>query len=132
LESKLVRYQSGYTERWSSLYRDAARAAVPVISPEQDRPQRCPGIADMMRLGHHRPVHVKSKASQLLRTALIARKKFVEHMLSVETTIRGLLKVNGLKLGNVNRCGLPQKLRLCSMMHRSCDWLLLRCSKRGT
>ena len=33
---------------------------------------------------------------------------------------------------NVNRCGLPQKLRLCSMMHRSCDWLLLRCSKRGT
>jgi transposase len=86
----------------------------------------------MMRLGHYRPVHVKSKASQLLRTALIARKKFVEHMLSVETTIRGLLKVNGLKLGNVNRCRLPQKLRLCSMMHRSCDWLLLRCSKRGT
>lgn len=29
------------------------------------------GIADMMRLGHYRPVHVKSKASQLPRTALI-------------------------------------------------------------
>lgn len=61
------------------------------------------GIADMMRLGHYRPVHVKSKASQLLRTALIGRQKFVEHMLSIETTIRGLLKVHGLKLGTVHR-----------------------------
>jgi transposase len=61
------------------------------------------GIADMMRLGHYRPVHVKSKPSQLLRTALIARQKFVEHMLSVETTIRGLLKVHALKLGIVHR-----------------------------
>jgi len=26
------------------------------------------GIAEMMRLGHYRPVHVKSKASQILRT----------------------------------------------------------------
>lgn len=34
------------------------------------------GIANMMRLEHYRPVHVKSKASQLLRTTLIARKKF--------------------------------------------------------
>lgn len=30
------------------------------------------GIAEMMRLGHFRPVHVKSRASQLLRTTLIA------------------------------------------------------------
>jgi transposase len=62
------------------------------------------GIADMMRLGHYRPVHVKSKASQLLRTTLIARKKFVDHMLAIEDTIRGLLKVHGLKLGAVHRC----------------------------
>jgi Transposase len=51
------------------------------------------GIADMMRLGHYRTVHVKSKASQLLRTVLIARKKFVDHMLAIENTIRGLLLV---------------------------------------
>ena len=30
------------------------------------------GIADMMRLGHYRPVHVKSKPSLRLRTTLIA------------------------------------------------------------
>jgi hypothetical protein len=57
----------------------------------------------MMRLGHYRSVHVKSKASQLLRTTLIARKKFVDHMLAIEDTIRGLMKVHGLKLGAVHR-----------------------------
>ena len=61
------------------------------------------GIADMMRLGHYRPVHVKSRASQLLRTTLIARKRFVDHMLAMEGTIRGLLKVHGLKIGAVHR-----------------------------
>jgi hypothetical protein len=55
------------------------------------------GIAEMLRLGHYRPVHVKSKASQLLRTTLTARQKFTEHMVAIETTIRGLLKVHGLK-----------------------------------
>jgi transposase len=62
------------------------------------------GIAEMLRLGHYRPVHVKSKASQLLRITLTARQKFAEHMVAIETTIRGLLKVHGLKLGNVHRC----------------------------
>ena len=61
------------------------------------------GIADMMRLGHYRPVHVKSKASQLLRTTLVARRKFVDHMLAIEDSIRCLLKVHGLKLGLVHR-----------------------------
>jgi transposase len=55
-------------------------------------------------------VHVKSKASQLLRTVLIARKKFVDHMLAIENTIRGLLKVHGLKLGNVHRSAFAAKV----------------------
>lgn len=57
------------------------------------------GIAEMMRLGHFRAVHVKSKASQMIRTALIARQKFVDHLVAIEQTIRGLLKVHGLKIG---------------------------------
>ena len=63
-----------------------------------------------MRLGHYRPVHVKSKASQLLRTTLIARRKFADHMVSIETTIRGLLKVHGLKLGLVHRAQFATKV----------------------
>jgi transposase len=62
------------------------------------------GIADMMRLGHYRAVHVKSKASQLVRTTLVARRKFVDHMLAIEITIRGLLKVHGIRLGALHRC----------------------------
>jgi transposase len=64
----------------------------------------------MTRLGHYRPVHVKSKASQLMRTVLIARKKFIDHMLAIENTIRGLLKVRGLKLGNVHRSAFAAKV----------------------
>lgn len=70
------------------------------------------GIADMMRLGHYRPVHVMSKASQLLRTTLIARKKFVDHMLAVEGTIRGLMKVHGLKLGILHRSRFSAKVEM--------------------
>jgi transposase len=64
----------------------------------------------MMRLGHYRPVHVKSREAQLLRTTLIARRKFVTHMLAIEQTIRGLLKVYGLKLGQVHRCTFAAKV----------------------
>lgn len=62
------------------------------------------GIADMMRLGHFKPVHVKSRSSQLMRTMLAARKTFVDHMLEIEQAIRGYLKVYGLKIGAVHRC----------------------------
>lgn len=64
----------------------------------------------MMRLGHYRPVHVKSKASQLMRTTLIARRKFVDHMLAIEDSVRGLLKVHGLKLGLVDRARFAAKV----------------------
>jgi transposase len=64
----------------------------------------------MMRLGHFRPVHVKSKASQLLRTVLSARQKFTDHMIAIELTIRGLLKVHGLKIGAVHRCAFAARI----------------------
>lgn len=68
------------------------------------------GIADMMRLGHFKPVHVKSRSSQLMRTMLAARKTFVDHMLEIEQAIRGYLKVYGLKIGAVHRCTFAAKV----------------------
>jgi transposase len=68
------------------------------------------GTAEMMRVGHYKAVHVKSKASLLLRTTLIARRKFVDHMLAIEQTIRGVLKVHGLKVGSVHRCAFPARI----------------------
>ena len=69
------------------------------------------GIAEMMRLGHFKAVHVKSRASQLLRTLLAARKTFVDHMLEIEQAIRGFLKVYGLKLGQVHRYNFSAKVK---------------------
>jgi transposase len=62
-----------------------------------------------MRLGHFKPVPVKSRPSQVIRTTLIARKQFVDNMLSIEQTIRGLLKVYGPKVGAVHRCTLRRR-----------------------
>jgi transposase len=61
------------------------------------------GIAEMMRLGHYRPVHVKSPAAKSMRTTLVARMQLVASQLQIEGTIRGLLKVYGLKIGAVHR-----------------------------
>jgi transposase len=62
------------------------------------------GIAEMMRLGHFRSVYVKSRASQRMRTVLIARERLVHMIIKIENTIRGLLKVYGLRIGAVHRC----------------------------
>jgi transposase len=112
---KLIGIEACPLSEW--LYGALAESGLPTVCIETRHAQRflssrpnktdrsdARGIADMMRLGHYRPVHVKSKESQLLRTTLIARKKFVDHMLAIEDTIRGLLKVHGLKIGAVHRC----------------------------
>ena len=60
-------------------------------------------IAEMMRLGHYRPVHVKSPVSQTMRTTLTARMQLVASQLQIEGTIRGLMRVYGLKIGAIHR-----------------------------
>jgi transposase len=61
------------------------------------------GIAEMMRLWHYRPVHVKSPAAQSMRTTLVARMQLVSAQLQIENTIRGLLRLYGLKIGAIHR-----------------------------
>ena len=61
------------------------------------------GIAEMMRLGHYRPVHVKSPAAQSMRTRLVARMQLVSAQLQIENSIRGLLRLYGLKIGAIHR-----------------------------
>ena len=63
------------------LHRGLCEAGIPVVCIEVRHAQRflstrpiktdrndARGIADMMRLGHYRPVHVKSPAAQAMRT----------------------------------------------------------------
>jgi len=68
------------------------------------------GIAEMMRLGHFRPVHVKSRASQVLRTTLTARQLLVQQIIKIEQTIRGLLKIYGLKVRAAHRCTFAARI----------------------
>lgn len=61
------------------------------------------GIAQMMRTGWFRKVHVKSAASQELRLLLVNRRTLVAKRRDIDNTIRGTLKVFGLKVGQVSR-----------------------------
>jgi transposase len=56
-----------------------------------------------MHLGHYRPVHVKSQAAQAMRTTLAVRMQLVASQLQIEGTIRGLLRIYGLKIGAIHR-----------------------------
>ena len=72
------------------------------------------GIASMMRLGHYKPVHVKSRRSQFRRALLIGRRQFMAATLQIENTVRGLLRVQGLKLGRVHRNRFDERvIELC-------------------
>jgi transposase len=56
------------------------------------------GIAQILRTGWYRPVHVKSIESHYIRTLLAARKALLRKCIDLENEVRGLLKVFGIKL----------------------------------
>jgi transposase len=56
------------------------------------------GIAQILRTGWYREVHVKSLESQRLKTLLAARKALLRRRLDLENEVRGLLKVYGVRL----------------------------------
>lgn len=60
------------------------------------------GIAQMMRTGWFREVHVKSVGAQTLRTLLVGRKAMLGKVLDMENMIRGLIRPFGLKVGKVS------------------------------
>lgn len=61
------------------------------------------GIAQMMRVGLFRPVHVKTERSQEIRMLLTARKFLQSKIIDAENNLRGLLHNFGLKVGAVTR-----------------------------
>ena len=61
------------------------------------------GIAQMMRVGLYRPVHVKTLRSQKLRMLLTHRKLLQSKAIAIENDLRGTLRNFGLKVGIVGR-----------------------------
>jgi len=74
--------------------RDAFKS-MPVKSDRND----ARGIAQLMRLGWFRPVHCKSMDAQETRAVLTARKLVQSKLLDIESSLRGILRGFGLKVG---------------------------------
>src|SRR3977135_583272 len=116
-----VGLEAGPLSQW--LFSGLAEAGVPAICIEtrhakaflkaqvnkSDR-NDARGIAQMMRVGLFRPVHVKTLASQKRRALLAARKILAEKALAIENDIRGLLRNFGLKVGIVCVVGFEQRI----------------------
>lgn len=69
------------------------------------------GIAQMMRVGLYRPVHVKTHSSQEKRTLLASRKLLQDQIRVLENHIRGSLRTFGLKVGLTSAGGFEGRVR---------------------
>ena len=69
------------------------------------------GIAQMMRVGLFKPVHVKTPASQQRRLLLTSRKLLQRKVYDIENDLRGQLRSFGLKVGVVGAAGFEQRVR---------------------
>ena len=63
------------------------------------------GIAQMMRVGLFKPVHVKTQLAQEQRMLLTSRKLLQRKLLDVESELRGTLRNFELKVGVVSTRG---------------------------
>lgn len=72
------------------------KAALSAMTVKTDR-RDARGIAQLLRMGWYRPVHVKTLPAQEVRAMLAARKQLLGKLVDVELSIRGLLRSFGLK-----------------------------------
>ncbi|MPZ41647.1 MAG: IS110 family transposase, partial [Rhizobiales bacterium] len=75
------------------------------------------GIAQMMRLGWFRAVHVKNVEMQKMRTLLSNRKLLKRKLVDIENHIRGALRTYGLLVGAVSRGRYEERVR--ELIHRT-------------
>ena len=61
------------------------------------------GIAQLVGLGWFRQVYVKSEEAQRIRMLLVNRQQLLTKALDLENSVRGSLKVFGLRVGTVTR-----------------------------
>src|SRR5947208_6187775 len=69
------------------------------------------GIAQMMRVGLYRPVHVKTLRSQKLRMLLIHRKLLQSKAIAIENDLRATLRNFGLKVGVVGTVKFETRIK---------------------
>jgi transposase len=69
------------------------------------------GIAQMIRVGLYRPVHVKTLRSQKLRMLLTHRKLLQSKAIAIENDLRGTLRNFGLKVGMVGKVRFEARIQ---------------------
>jgi transposase len=119
---KRVGLEAGPLSQW--LYSALAEAGLPVICVETrhmrtmlkaqinktDR-NDARGIAQMMRVGLYRPVHVKTLRSQKLRMLLTHRKLLQSKAIAIENDLRATLRNFGLKVGMVGTVKFEARIK---------------------
>src|SRR6202045_4784000 len=69
------------------------------------------GMAQMMRVGLYRPVHVKTLRSQKLRMLLTHRKLLQSKAIAIDNDLRGTLRNFGLKVGMVGTVKFETRIK---------------------
>ena len=108
---KRIGLEAGPLSQW--LFSALAEAELPMVCVETRHMQAllkaqinktdrndARGIAQMMRVGIYRPVHVKTLRSQKLRMLLTHRKLLQSKAIAIENELRGTLRNFGLKVRN--------------------------------
>lgn len=88
----------------------AANAAMKAMPNKTDR-NDARALAQIMRTGWFRQVHVKSRQSRLWRSLLVARRTVVNEMRSIENVVRAMLREAGIKLGTPSRTMFDRRVR---------------------
>jgi transposase len=119
---KRIGLEAGPLSQW--LYSGLAEAGLPLICVETrhmravlkaqinktDR-NDARGIAQMMRVGLYRPVHVKTLRSQKLRMLLTHRKLMQSKAIAIDNDLRGTLRNFGLKVGVVGKMKFEARIK---------------------
>jgi transposase len=119
---KRIGLEAGPLSQW--LFNGLAEAGLPVICVETrhmraalkaqinktDR-NDARGIAQMMRAGLYRPVHVKTLRSQKLRMLLTHRKLLQSKAIAIENDLRATLRNFGLKVGVVGTVKFEARIK---------------------
>jgi transposase len=119
---KRIGLEAGPLSQW--LYSVLAEAGLPVICVETrhmramlkaqinktDR-NDARGLAQMMRVGLYRPVHVKTLRSQKLRVLLTHRKLLQSKAIAIENDLRATLRNFGLKVGTIGTVKYETRIR---------------------
>jgi transposase len=122
--------EAGPLSQW--LYSELAEAGLPMIcvetrhmkaalSAQINKTDRndARGIANMMRVGLYRPVHVKTLASQKRRMLLTSRRLLQAKSRDIENDLRGTLRNFGLKVGLVSAARF--EARICDLVANTPD-----------